>query len=68
MISPEDKTICVAKKDLKKLMVGKTIKSIENDSMNVLNIEFTDGSELMFETEHVGHSIYGMVGYVRKDD
>lgn len=63
MINPEDKTIPIGDDKLVAFMVGKTIKAVDNGSMNVLNIDFTDGSELMLETEHdkiceCGHTYY----------
>ena len=66
MINAEDKTIPIGDENLVKFMVGKTIKAVDNNCVNVLNIDFTDGTELMLETEHAGHSIYGVVGYIRK--
>lgn len=51
---------------LKSHMVGKTIKRIDESSVNCLNIEFTDGTELLLEVEAAGHGLYTNVGYVRK--
>jgi len=63
VIKPEDKTCRIEK--LFMHMVGKTIKQIDESSVNVLNIEFTDGTELMLEVEAAGHGLYTNVGYVR---
>ncbi len=66
MLKPEDKMVRV--EELTSLMVGKTISAIDETACNCLNIEFTDGTELLLETEHMGHNIHGVVGYVRKND
>ena len=65
MIKPEDKTVQINEEQVALFMTGKTIKLVDNSSVNVLNIEFTDGSEIMFDTEHAGSGLYGPVGYVR---
>lgn len=52
-------------KSVKKLMVGKTIKAISEESCNCLSIEFTDGTELLLESETL-NGIPAIVGYVRK--
>ena len=41
--------------------VGKQIISINNETVNVLNIVFTDGTFLQLETEHMGGGLYGIV-------
>lgn len=66
MIRPQDKTKTV--EDLKSLMVGKTIKDIDDSACNCLNIEFSDGTELLLEVEAVDGSIglYGVTGYTRE--
>lgn len=66
MILPQDKTKPV--EDLKSYMVGKTIKNIDDSACNCLNVEFTDGTELLLEVEAVDGSIglYGVTGYIRK--
>lgn len=66
MIQPEDMIVRV--EELTSLMVGKTIKAIDETACNCLNIEFTDGTELLLETEHFGHNIHGVVGYVRQTE
>lgn len=66
MIHPDDNTQQVDK--MAPHMVGKTIKSVDETSVNILNIEFTDGTELLLEVEAVNGIIglYGISGYVRK--
>lgn len=64
MIQPEDNTVAVP--SMAKYMVGKTIKAIDETAANCLNIEFTDGTELLLEVESAGHGIYTNVGYIRK--
>ena len=66
MIQPEDMIVRV--EELTSLMVGKTIKAIDETACNCLNIEFTDGTELLLETEYFGHNIHGVVGYVRQTE
>mgnify|MGYP003475673820 CR=1 FL=1 len=66
VLKPEDKMVRVEK--LTSLMVGKTIKAIDETACNCLNIEFADGTELLLETEHFGHNIHGVVGYVRQTE
>ena len=66
MLKPEDKMVRV--EELTSLMVGKTISAIDETACNCLNIEFTDGTELLLETEHMGHNIHGVVGYVRQTE
>lgn len=69
MLKPEDYLVRV--EELTSLMVGKTIKAIDETACNCLNIEFTDGEELLLEVEHLGHlghNIYGPVGYVRQTE
>lgn len=65
MISPTDKTTRV--EVLAPHMVGKTIRMIDNSSVNCLNIEFTDGTELMLEVESSGYGTYTNVGYIRSE-
>lgn len=64
MIEPKDATQPVKK--LAPYMVGKTIKQIDEKSVNCLNIEFTDGTELLLEVEAAGHGLYTNIGYIRK--
>lgn len=66
VLKPEDKMVRV--EELTSLMVGKTISAIDETACNCLNIEFTDGTELLLETEHMGHNIHGVVGYVRQTE
>jgi hypothetical protein len=41
-------------------LVGKTIKSVDDGSgVNVVIIQFTDGTDCVIDTEHVGHNIHG---------
>ena len=67
MIQPDDNTQQVDK--IAPHMVGKTIKKIDEKSVNCLNIEFTDGTELLLEVEAVNGPIglYGISGYVRSE-
>lgn len=66
VLKPEDKMVRV--EELTSLMVGKTISAIDETACNCLNIEFTDGTELLLETEHLGHNLLGVVGYVRQTE
>lgn len=67
MIHPDDATDQVDK--VAPHMVGKTIKKIDETSVNCINIEFTDGTELLLEVEAVngGIGLYGISGYVRSE-
>ena len=51
---------------LSKSLVGKTIKAIDESNVNCVNIEFTDGTELLLEAENVGHGLIGIIGYIPK--
>jgi len=42
-------------------MIGKTIKSVDHSAANTKTIEFTDGSKISLDTQHVGYGIYGIV-------
>ena len=65
MIQPDDNTKPVDR--LKSLMVGKTIKRIDESDCNCLNIEFIDGTELLLAVEANGSiGLYGIQGYVRE--
>ena len=66
MIQPDDHTQQVDK--IAPHMVGNTFKKIDEKSVNCLNIEFTDGTELLLEVEAVNGPIglYGISGYIRK--
>lgn len=50
MIQPTDKTKTLP--DAQDL-VGKTIKSIDNKSCNVVLIDFTDGTQIMLEAVYI---------------
>jgi hypothetical protein len=41
-------------------IVGKTIKSVDSKSAaNIVTVQFTDGTDCVIDTEHVGHNIHG---------
>lgn len=48
-------------KHVKKALVGKTIKSVNAEAVNVTTFHFTDGTSIAFEVEGMGFGIYGMV-------
>lgn len=54
MIEPTDKTVEIKSASLHKLIVGKTIRAIDDSADNVLYIDFTDGTEIMFEADTTG--------------
>ena len=67
MITPETQTKPVKK--VAPLMVGKTIKSVDDTACNCLSIEFTDGTELLLECENLAPiGLMGIIGYIRKND
>lgn len=67
MLSPSDPMKQIEKP--RPFMEGKTIKKVDASSVNCINIEFEDGSELLLEVEAVNGSIglYGISAYTRKD-
>lgn len=42
-------------------LVGKTIKSIDTSAVNVLKLEFTDGSKLELWAEDAVHTQFGNI-------
>lgn len=42
-------------------LVGKTIKSIDTSAVNVLKLEFTDGSKLELWAEDAVHTRFGNI-------
>jgi hypothetical protein len=42
-------------------IVGKTIKAVKEESINCVQIDFTDGTDVMVDTEARGHGIYGPI-------
>ncbi len=54
----------VEEKDL----VGKTIKSFNNDSVNVLKIEFTEGSKIELWAEDAVHTQFGNIPGIFAED
>lgn len=66
MIKPTDETKML--NSLSESMIGKTIKAIDESSVNCLNIEFTDGTSLLLEAENVGHGLIGIMGYIPKSN
>ena len=49
-------------------LVGKTIKSVDVESVNFLKIDFTDGTTLDLWTEDVVHTQVGTVAGIFVDD
>ncbi len=66
VLKPEDHLVYVQK--LTPLMVGKTISAIDETACNCLNIEFTDGTELLLEVQYLGNNLHGVVGYIRQTE
>ncbi len=66
VLKPEDKMVRV--EELTSLMVGKTISAIDETACNCLNIEFTDGTELLLEVQYLGNNLHGVVGYIRQTE
>jgi hypothetical protein len=64
MIKPTDLTEMV--ENITNLMVGKTIKAVDESSQNCISIEFTDGTNLLLEAENIGMGLIGIVGYIPK--
>lgn len=54
MIEPTGKTVELKSRSLHKLIVGKTIRAIDDSADNVLYIDFTDGTEIMLEANTTG--------------
>jgi len=46
--------------DLLSSMKGKTIEKVMHPGVNCLIIQFSDGTEVDFEVEHVGHGLYAI--------
>jgi len=44
-------------------LIGKTVKAINNDSCNCLNIEFTDGTYVCIEGFIDGHGLVNIVPF-----
>lgn len=44
-------------------LIGKTIEKIDDSSVNIVILYFTDGTSFFIEPEHQGHGIYGPVLY-----
>lgn len=49
-------------------LVGKTIQSIDNQSVNVLKLTFTDGSKLELWAEDAVHTQFGNIPGIFCDD
>jgi hypothetical protein len=49
-------------------LVGKTIKSIDNGSVNVLKLEFTDGSKLELWAEQAVSTQFGDIPGIFAED
>jgi hypothetical protein len=49
-------------------LVGKTIKSIDNGSVNVLKLEFTDGSKLELWAEQAISTQFGDIPGIFAED
>ena len=50
-------------------LVGKTVQSIDNKSVNVLKLTFTDGTELELWAEDVVHTDFGDIpGFLVEDN
>lgn len=49
-------------------MIGKTIKSIDNKSVNVLKIIFTDGTSLELWAEDAVHTAFGNISGIFVED
>lgn len=61
MVKPQDETVHAGK--VTPYLIGKTIKRVDERACNVLNLEFTDGTELMLEAE--SGFVPLIVGYVK---
>ena len=49
-------------------LVGKTIESIDNKSVNVLKLTFTDGSKLELWAEDAVHTQFGNIPGIFAED
>lgn len=52
----------------RKDLIGKTVRSFNNDSVNVLKLEFTDGSKLELWAEDAVSTVAGFIPGIFVDD
>jgi Cu/Ag efflux pump CusA len=45
----------------KQAFIGKTVESVDTSSINVVYIKFTDGTDIVLDTERVEHGLYSIV-------